>query len=533
MAGVAVGSTFGDHRIEEVIGRGGMGVVYKAEQQRLGRTVALKVIATEFSHDSDFRARFERESRTTASIDNPHVIPLFEAGEEDGLLYISMRFVRGPDLGQLIGTEGRLDAERAIRILEQLADALDTAHSEGLVHRDIKPGNILIEQRPRGEHTYLTDFGLTKQAGSQSGLTKTGMMVGTLDYMAPEQFEGRRLDARADIYALGCVLYEMLTGEVPYPRDSEPEKMYAHLNLDPPSVRESVADLPTEIDAVVQRAMARKPDDRYLSVGDLAEGARSAIEGRDLARPERSVGTGAAAVPGAEPVAPVAPPSAAPPGPIQVPVGGPAPPARPPETHIEGSPETTVGAPPGGQAPPPPGFAPGGSPQHAPPPPGLPPQGPPPQPGLPQGGPVVPPASHKKAGSLLPLILAGAGVLVIALIVGILALTGVFGGGDEDLSETGGGEEGVEFAVREYAESSNGCRLFTDAFVDRLGGARACDKSYGNTLELSRNDYVIEDIQVSGDEATSRVRYPASGKRDRLQLELVEGEWQISSLNGA
>ena len=550
MAGVSVGSTFGDHRIEDVIGRGGMGVVYRAHQERLSRTVALKVIAPEFSHDADFRSRFERESRTTASIDNPHVIPLFEAGEEDGLLYISMRYVRGPDLGQLIVSEGRLDPRQAIRILDQLADALDTAHSEGLVHRDIKPGNILIEQRPRGEHTYLTDFGLTKHTGSQSGLTKTGMMVGTLDYMAPEQFEGRRLDARADIYALGCVLYEMLTGQVPYPRDSEPAKMYAHMNLDPPAVGASAADLPAEIDEVLQRAMAKKPDDRYLSVGDLAEAARSAIEGRGLERTERSVGTGAAAVPGTAPAAPdevradpgqqgapaeiqaqpAGAQAAAPAPPTHPPTGGASPPAPPPETHIgeaAGRPPT-IATPPPPLAPPPPGFPPPGAP-----PPGPPAYGPPPR--EPSQGPPyasAPPSSSTNS-KRLPLILAGAGALALVVIVAALALTGVIGGGGEpDAADTGGGEAGVESTLRGYARSPDTCKFFTDAFVTRVGGERPCNKTYGG-VSLGESDYAIEDIQVSGESATSRVRYTATGKRDRFQLDLVGGEWKISSLNGA
>jgi serine/threonine protein kinase len=245
------GEEFAGHRIDGVLGRGGMGVVYRAVQLRPERTVALKVIAPEFTDDAAFRARFERESQVAASIDNPNVLPLFQAGEEEGRLYISMRFVRGADLGQLLAAEGRLEPARVARIMDQIGYALDTAHQAGLVHRDIKPGNILIESGDRREHAYLTDFGLSKKTTSRSGMTATGMFVGTIDYMAPEQFEGGDLDARVDVYALGCVLFECLTGELPFPRDSEVAAIYAHLEDEPPHVTARRPGLPPALDPVV------------------------------------------------------------------------------------------------------------------------------------------------------------------------------------------------------------------------------------------------------------------------------------------
>lgn len=188
--GLQIGSTLAGYRIEALVGRGGMGVVYRAMQLGLDRQVALKLIAPDLAQDQGFRERFKRESRTTASIDHPNVIPVFEAGEADGQLFISMRYVQGTDLGALVQRSGRLAPERAVRIVEQVADALDAAHAHGLVHRDIKPGNVLILSQGGRDHVYLTDFGLSKHAASQSALTKTGQFVGTLDYVSLEQIEG-------------------------------------------------------------------------------------------------------------------------------------------------------------------------------------------------------------------------------------------------------------------------------------------------------------------------------------------------------
>src|SRR6059058_4348505 len=213
MADLAPGDLFAGHRIDGVAGRGGMGVVYRATELALDRRVALKLITPALAGDPDFRARFVRESRAAASIEHPNVIPIFSAGEEQDVLYISMRFVDGQDLRALLRGEGRLEPRRAARIVAQVADALDAAHARGLVHRDVKPANILLAPESGAEKIYLTDFGLTKNTASESGMTRTGMFVGTVDYIAPEQIRGDRLDARTDVYALTCVLYRALTGQ--------------------------------------------------------------------------------------------------------------------------------------------------------------------------------------------------------------------------------------------------------------------------------------------------------------------------------
>ncbi len=296
---VEIGSTLGGYRIEGIIGRGGMGVVYRATQLRLDRTVALKVITPAFANDPSFRERFDRESRVTASIDHPNVVPVHEANEADGLLYIVMRYVDGKDLRAVIAETGRLDPARAARLTAQVGAALDAAHTRGMVHRDVKPGNILVSGDPPEEHVYLTDFGLTKDVSSGEGLTRTGEWVGTLDYVAPEQIEGRAVDARTDVYALGCVLHQALTGEVPFARNSDVAKMYAHMNDPAPPITESVPSVPRALDEVVHRAMAKDPAERYPSTGDFGRAAVAAAAGGSLAVPERSVAVGDAAPLGA------------------------------------------------------------------------------------------------------------------------------------------------------------------------------------------------------------------------------------------
>jgi len=269
-----------------------MGLVYRARQRRPDRTVAIKVIAPELAADPAFRARFEQESATAAEIEHPNVIPVYEVGDDDGLLFISMRFVQGIDLGRLLSLRGRLEPERTAHLISQVADALDAAHARGLVHRDVKPGNILVAER---DHVYLTDFGLTKRTSDSHGMTQTGMFVGTVDYIAPEQVEGRRLDARADVYALGCVTYELLSGKVPFPRDSDVAKIFAHVNDPPPRLE----DVPEPLAAAVQRAMAKRPEDRFLSAGDFGRAVAAGAEGRIATAGDRTVATGAAAVAGA------------------------------------------------------------------------------------------------------------------------------------------------------------------------------------------------------------------------------------------
>src|SRR4051812_49818705 len=336
MAELSIGSEFAGHRIDGIAGRGGMGVVYRATHLALNRPVALKLIAPELAEDEGFRARFKQESMTAASIDHPNVIPIYHAGEEGGQLYITMRYVEGTDLRALITQRGKLDPGLAAQLVSQTAAALDAAHARGLVHRDVKPANVLIAGGDGDYHAYLTDFGLTKHAESQSGMTKTGMFVGTLDYIAPEQLQGKQLDARSDVYALGCVLYQSLTGNVPFPRDTEPAKIWAHMSEPPPSVTQVGTDVPPQFEQIVQRAMAKDPNDRYLSAGDLARASLAASESRTVTRAERSVATGDAAPADATAVGP--PPAPA----TRADVGGGAPP-----TDVGTAPGTAPGAAPG------------------------------------------------------------------------------------------------------------------------------------------------------------------------------------------
>lgn len=257
------------YRIERVLGRGGMGIVYRATQLALGRTVAIKLIASELSDDPVFRERFTTESRIAASVEHANVIPVYEAGEDDGLLFIAMRLVEGCDLGQLLERVGALTSERTVRVIAQVAGALDAAHARGLVHRDVKPANVLLTV-DEPEHAYLTDFGVAKHMGALSRVTRVGQWVGTLDYLAPEQIRGEDLDARADIYALTGVLYHCLTGETPFERDSEAASMWAHVSAPPPTPSSVRPDLPDELDEVIARGMAKDPAERFCSATELA-----------------------------------------------------------------------------------------------------------------------------------------------------------------------------------------------------------------------------------------------------------------------
>jgi serine/threonine protein kinase len=291
--GLSVGDVFAGYRIDGIVGRGGMGVIYRATESRPARSVALKVVAPELAADEGFRARFLHESQIAASIEHPNVVPVLRVGDENGIVFLVMRLIPGTNLGALIAAEGHLEPLRSARIIDQVADALDSAHELGLVHRDVKPGNILVESRRRGDHAYLTDFGLTKRSAGTK-FTQTGLIVGTINYMAPEQFEGKRVDARADVYSLGCVLFEALTGQVPYLREGEPAVMYAHLTDPPPTISDLVPTL-ARFDEIVGRALAKNPDERYPSAGDLGMACLAAAEGRPVNRTERSVAAGAAA----------------------------------------------------------------------------------------------------------------------------------------------------------------------------------------------------------------------------------------------
>ena len=274
-----VGKRLAAYLVEDVAGRGGMGVVYRAKHLALDRVVALKVLLPDLVESPDFRERFLRESRTAASLEHPSIVPVYDAGEAEGLLYIAMRYIDGTDLGQLLDREGALEPPRALRLLQQVAGALDAAHAHGVVHRDVKPANVLIAS----EHCYLTDFGLTKRISSQTALTARGQFVGTVHYVAPEQIEGGEVDARTDVYALACVAYHSLAGRVPFERDSEISVVYAHLKDAPPALMAARPDLPTGLDAVLAKALAKRRDDRHSSCGELVAEIGAVLEGADPA----------------------------------------------------------------------------------------------------------------------------------------------------------------------------------------------------------------------------------------------------------
>jgi hypothetical protein len=286
MSELTAASEFAGHRIEAVAGRGGMGVVYRARQLSLDRVVALKVISPALTEDPAVRRRFLRESRVAASIEHPNVIPIYYTGEDGDVAYIAMRYVPGDDLRTLVRREGPLEPARAARVVAQVGAALDAAHAAGLVHRDVKPANVLLGP---GEHAYLTDFGLTKHALSEPDATRSGQWVGTVDFVAPEQIRGERVDARADVYGLGCLLHYALTGRAPFARDTDEARLWAHLSEPPPSVGEPA------LDSVIARALAKSPGDRHPSAGDLGRAALAAAGEAGPGGRERMVAVGAAA----------------------------------------------------------------------------------------------------------------------------------------------------------------------------------------------------------------------------------------------
>jgi serine/threonine protein kinase len=262
-----------------------MGVLYLAEHLRLKRRVALKVLAPEIARDERFRERFLAEAEVAASLDHPNLVTVFDAGEAEGQLFIAMRLIDGVDLKALIEREGALDPDRAADLISQVARGLDAAHARGLIHRDVKPANVLVTSNPDGsEHAYLTDFGLTKRPDQTTGLTKTGQFLGTVDYAAPEQFEDKPLDARTDVYSLGCVAFECLTGQVPFVRDRDVAVMYAHLNDAPPAPSSIRPGLNPRIDRAVRKAMSKSPANRHASAGAFGQDLEQAI------RPEPSIG---------------------------------------------------------------------------------------------------------------------------------------------------------------------------------------------------------------------------------------------------
>ena len=327
MPELSAGDLLGGCRVEGVIARGGMGVVYRAVQLDLQRPVALKVIAGHHAEDPEFRERFGRESRMAAAIDHPNVVPVYAAGEDRGALYIVMRFVPGSDLHALIKASSRLAAQHAAAIVAQVASALDAAHAAGLVHRDVKPANVLLASD--GEHAYLSDFGLMRALDPDAPLTDSGHWMGTVDFAAPEQLRGEPVDARSDVYSLGCVLFAALAGAPPFARATVPATLLAHLHDPPP--RPSATGAPAPFDRVIARALAKDPDARYPSAGDLGRAALAAARGEAVTESERTVAIGPAA-PGADADPPRTAPTAVvarPRGRVIAPVPAP-PPARPP-----------------------------------------------------------------------------------------------------------------------------------------------------------------------------------------------------------
>jgi tRNA A-37 threonylcarbamoyl transferase component Bud32 len=281
-----IGATVAGYRIEELIGRGGMSRVYRAEHLRLGRRDALKVLAPELLADATFRDRFEREWRVAAGIEHPNIIPVYDAGEANGHFYIAMRYVETTDLRALLKRDGPLPPARGAHIVRQAASALDAAHRRGLVHRDIKPGNILVAD---GDHVYLSDFGLAKSTTADKALTRSGHFLGTVGYAAPEQIHGSALDARTDVYGLACLTYECLSGAWPYERESEAEIMQAHLEAPPPRLSAARPDLPGEVDEVIARGLAKAKEDRYASCGAFASALQACLpNGRPAAEARRA-----------------------------------------------------------------------------------------------------------------------------------------------------------------------------------------------------------------------------------------------------
>jgi non-specific serine/threonine protein kinase len=275
-----VGDELAGYRLRGVLGRGGMSVVYEAENPRLGSTVALKVLAPELATDDVFRARFLKESRIAASLNHPNVIPIYDMGSHEDLLYIAMRYVAGADLRAVLKAKHVLAPEQALLLCGQAGRALDAAHKQGLVHRDVKPGNMLVEHgadEDDPDHVYLTDFGITKHAASRSGLTATGEFMGTIDYIAPEQIQARPVDGRADIYSLGCVLYECLTGRVPFAKDVDAAVIWAHVEERPTAPSSVQPTLPPGIDQVIGQALAKDPADRYSTCRELITATRAAL----------------------------------------------------------------------------------------------------------------------------------------------------------------------------------------------------------------------------------------------------------------
>src|SRR3954451_19933978 len=356
---ISAGTEIGGYRIVNLLGQGGMGVVYLADNVRNGQRVALKLLTPDLARSSGFRERFVREAGYASSLRHPNVLEVYDAGEQDGVLYIAMQYVEGEDLKALLVREGRLDARRTVGLLGQVASALDAAHSTGLMHRDIKPGNVMIAAG-QPEHCYLTDFGLSKNPSSDSiALTAQGEFVGTIDYTAPELVLGKDADSRLDVYSLGCLFYECLAGQPPFPKERDVEVLYAHIQDPPPRVSAVRQDLPPALDDVIVKAMAKKPEDRFATCSAFIDAART-IVGEPAPvpgpPPPRPAGipvppADAEGPPPPPPPAPGPPPLAEPPPPPGAAVAGPSDPTPAPHRRVA-PPGAPTDAPPPHDAPP-------------------------------------------------------------------------------------------------------------------------------------------------------------------------------------
>jgi len=322
---LAPGSPLAGYRVEEEIGRGGMAVVYRAHDDHLDRPVALKVLAPGLARDEGFRARFIQESRIAAATEHPNIIPVFSAGEADGVLYIAMRYIPDGDVRTLIDRVGPLPAARACALIAQAASALDAAHARGLVHRDVKPTNMLLEislRTSQPDHLYLSDFGLAKPSAAATGLTATGQFFGTVDYVAPEQIQGDPLDGRTDQYALACAAFEMLSGSPPFRRENGMAVISAHLSDPPPSLSARVPGLPAAADRVIARALAKSPADRYDRCLDFAEALLAACQPGATGAGVSGAGVPYSPTRAAMPATPATAADAGGPGPAQRPSAG-------------------------------------------------------------------------------------------------------------------------------------------------------------------------------------------------------------------
>ena len=486
-AAIKIGTIFAGYRIEGVLGRGGMGVVYLAEQPELGRRVAIKVIAPALASDPDYLERFRRESRLAAAIEHPNAIPIYEAGVADAdMPYLVMRYVEGEDLSSLLRREGRLDTKRAAAIVDQIAGALDEAHARGLVHRDVKPANVIVESRRGTEHAYLTDFGLTREMDASSGVTATGRWVGTIDYASPEQIKGRPVDARCDVYALGCVLFTTLTGRLPFERDEDVAKLYAHVSEPPPTASAVAPDVSQEVDRVITRAMAKDPDFRFPSAGDFGRAALAAATGTPVAEPEHTVATGEAA-PATEPAPPPVTPT----------------PTKPADTPTPAEPESTVEA---AEAQPtaPPSTVEASAAQ-----PTAPPSEPPDEPPTAAGAPSEPRRPARAGGRRRLAALAGVLAVGAVIAIAVVALSG--GGGDPKTSSATGGGGGKANPDKGGGAKEGGPKI---AFVP-------FDQAAGFTVDVPDdvNPVRVEEVLPNTDKVTTLA---SPGGNVNLQIQQEE-----------